>query len=585
MDLTRRNVMRGALAAVSASRADAQAAAQGGSDFYQVLIRANSEAVPASIREAQSPGPPRAGIRRTGTALETLTAAFCAPESSYSRSADLVAPLEQASLTLLKAQHADGTIDSGNLNSPPDTGFVLESVCRGLAVLRRIDDARLNPVRDNLGRFILAAAQAQVTGGVHTPNHRWVICSALARINSLFPAEKYVRRIDQWLGEGIYIDADGQYSERSTGTYSTVVDNALVTMARLLNRPQLLDPVRRNLTMNLYYTHPNGEVETVASRRQDAGTAANVVRYYLPYRYLAIRDQNRVFAGMADLIEQRLSAQTLATGPLLSFLEEPILKQKMPAADSVPTDYVKVFANSGVARIRRGNISATVFGGSDWPLGVASGLSSNPTFFTFRKGAAVLDSVRMACNFFSEGAFHSEGLAATQGAFVLHQRFEVPYYQPLPESDRNPRGDYQLTPARDARFWSKLNFPRRAMSEVQTLDQKITVTEKNGAFELQFEITGHDGVPVTIEMAFRPGGAFSGALEEDAESRISMLKSGFGKYSVGADSIEFGPGESAHRFVNLEGHSYAAHRGSLKPGGHCVYITGFTPFRKTVKIQ
>src|SRR5206468_64287 len=154
---------------------------------------------------------------------------------------------EQASAILLGVQHPDGTIDSGNLNSPPDTGFVVETVSTALAVLRRNGDLRLSPVQDRLGAFLRAAGEALVAGGVHTPNHRWVVCSALARIHSLFPAAKYVNRIDEWLGEGVYIDSDGQFEERSTGIYSRVTDNALVTMARLLNRPALLDPVRRNL--------------------------------------------------------------------------------------------------------------------------------------------------------------------------------------------------------------------------------------------------------------------------------------------------------------------------------------------------
>jgi hypothetical protein len=191
----------------------------------------------------------------------------------------------------------------------------------------------------------------------------------------------------------------------------------------------------------------------------------------------------------------------------------------------------------------------------------------------------------MACNFFSEGVFRSEGVKVDRGSYVLHQRFDVPYYQPLPENERNPNGDYALTPARDARFWSKLNFPRRVQSNVQSLDQKITVAEKDGGFELRFDITGHDGVPVTIELAFRPGGAFSGPVEEDKESRIFLLKDGSGKYTVGQDAIEFGPGGSAHRFLNLEGHTYTAHRGSLKPSGHCVYITGLTPFQRAVFIR
>ena len=48
------------------------------------------------------------------------------------------------------------------------------------------------------------------------------------------------------------------------------------------------------------------------------------------------------------------------------------------------------------------------------------------------------------------------------------------------------------------------------MSNVQVLDQKVTVTENQGLFELHFDITGHNRVPYTVELAFRPGGAGSG---------------------------------------------------------------------------
>jgi hypothetical protein len=42
-----------------------------------------------------------------------------------------------------------------------------------------------------------------------------VISAALARINKLYPNKKYIARIEEWLGEGVYIDSDGHYPERS----------------------------------------------------------------------------------------------------------------------------------------------------------------------------------------------------------------------------------------------------------------------------------------------------------------------------------------------------------------------------------
>jgi hypothetical protein len=589
MEISRRGFVRDALGAAAAlagwpgsSVAGASDTAQPGDDYYGKLVKANDASLPPVIERVKGSAG-RFNVRSVGEAVDALAAAYCAPESSYYKADALLAPLESAADKLLSAQHGDGTIDSGNLNSPPDTGFVVQTVCTALTVLRRMNLPQLSSIDDKLGKFLLAAGGALTTGGIHTPNHRWVVSSALAQLNALFPSAKYVDRIDDWLGEGIYCDADGQFEERSTGIYSRVVDNALITMARLLPRPELLEPVRRNLEMNIYYMHPNGELETVGSRRQDQTMTAWISNYYLQYRYMAIKDQNRRFAAIARLAEQIGLDRAEDKIPLIEFLEEPIYRRQLPEPEALPSDYARFFSNSALARIRRGDTSATVYGGSDWPLGISSGLASNPTFFNFRKGDAVLESVRMMPNFFSEGPFRSEGMKAEGNRYALRQELHVPYYQPLPRNMRNSRGDYPLTHAGN-RFWSKLNFPERQKSNIQTLEQKVTATESAGAFELAFDVGGHDRVPVAIELTFRSGGKLEGTDPGATRPNLHFLREGTGRYAVGNDVISFGPGQADHEIVGAGAASYEASSGLTQPEGYRVYITGFTPFVKTLTI-
>jgi hypothetical protein len=588
--MTRRKVVTNAVAALATSAAanslNAQnPRAQGAEDaFFLRLLASSNKSVEQVIQL-----PPANPGRRVGRGanVAALVAAYCAPESSYYRSVVLIHLMEKAAQAFVNAQNRDGTLDAGNLASPPDTAFVVEALTAALTVIRRSNDPLLSATAAALSKFLLGAGEPIATGGIHTPNHRWVVCSALARINSLFPSAKYVNRIDEWLDEGIDIDSDGHFSERSPN-YARVTVDALVTMARLLNRPKLLEPVRKNLDLTLHCLHPDGEIETVASRRQDQNGSISIANFYLQYRYLAILDQNPAYAAVVRLIEGKQGEGLIeGANPVIYFMEDPVLRKPLPAGGTIPSDYAKLIPRSSLVRIRRGAVSASVYGGSDWPLGVASGLASNPTFFTLRKGQAVLESVRMSGQFFSLGVFRSEGLAADGNRYALRQHYDVPYYQPLPKNLRNPQGDYPLTPAKDGRFWSKLDFPRRPMSNIQSLDQRVTVTEKQGQFELEFNIAGHDRVPYTIELAFRSGGKLEGALQEvpSRDGKVLVLKEGLGLYRVGSDVIEFGPGQADHQSFNLSGHSYAAHGTALRTNGICVYITAFTPFRRVITIR
>jgi len=263
---------------------------------------------------------------------------------------------------------------------------------------------------------------------------------------------------------------------------------------------------------------------------------------------------------------------------LFHFLENDVLLQSLPQSIAPSDNYEKLLTTSKLLRIRRGNTTATLFGGVDWPLIIASGRSCSPNFFSYRKGNAVLKYMRLSSSFFGLGYFYSDGLKKDGNTYLLHKKLIAPYYQPLPKNLRNSKGDYKLTPSTDDRFWNKMDFENRPVSNVKTQDTSISFIETNGTVELSIEVKGLKGVPVTIELCFAEGGKLAGTTAAAGEGN-NFLESGTATYESGGDTITFGPGAVTHKTItNLEGERYSTHFGSLRTKGMYVYITGTTPF-------
>lgn len=522
--------------------------------------------------------------RKLGYDFSTLAASYCFEGSAYFHSPLIVPKLKILVAGLLKSQTPDGTVNIGNLESPPDTAFLVELLAAGAFILVKDNSGELAEVSDDIKKFLTRAGEALTTGGVHTPNHRFVISAALARLNSLYPNKKYVNRIEEWLNEGIYMDADGHYPERS-GNYSEVENTSLITIGRLLNKPSLFNYVRKNLEMTYYYIEPNGDLVTNDSRRQDQYIGKTVTSFYLHYRYLAIRDNNKNFAAIAAMIENTEGFEKdVINKSLFHFLENSLLQKELPVATPPAENFEKLFTTSNLLRVKKGKTTATLFGGVDWPLIIASGRSNSPNFFSYRKGKAILKYMRLSSNFFSTGYFYSDGIKKEGSKYKLYKKLTVPYYQPLPVNKRNSKGDYKLSPSTDGRFWNKMDFENRPVSNVKNLETAIYFSETNGSGELDIQVSGLVGVPVTIELCFLEGGKLTGVTTQGDEN--SFLENGTGTYEFGGDTIQFGPGAVAHKTITgLEGERYSTHFGNLKTSGMHVYLTGVTPFTHKLKFS
>jgi hypothetical protein len=519
--------------------------------------------------------------RRVARNVRRLVAGYVGERSSYHHDPAIPERLQLLVEELGLRQHRDGTYDVGNLHSPPDTAFLIQDLCVAWELLDGDDQAVTAPVRSAVHRILQKAGPALASGGIHTPNHRWEVSAALARINHILPDQRFVDRIDAWLAEGIDAAPDGIYSERSSTYAAEVTNPSLLTIAWRQDRPELIEFVRRNLEATLHLLEPNGEVDVVASRRQDQFQIRDVWWYLLQFRELALLDGDGRFAAVAEGILRRGTGEL--GDCLAEVLERPELAAPLPQATEVPADFVEEFPSQASVRIRRGSRTATIFGGTDFhelPV-IASGLSTNPTFFKMRQGEALLDSVRLAPQFYGTGHFRSEYLRRSAPTVLeLGAEIKVPYYQPLSPQHLAPDGRYALTP--DGRFYAAMDFAQRAR-DYRRLRTAITVAEVDHGFDLTFELAG-SAAPYAIELCFRLGGVLSG-VEAIDDCGNYQLVSGHGVYAVGDDRIEFGPGSGAARVAMDPGERYRMLNGTLVPAGLRVYLTSQAPGRHVLELR
>jgi hypothetical protein len=436
----------------------------------------------------------------TPAVMAAWSASLVNPESRYYRNSELLRALSCAADFMLNRQHNDGTISPGwtNFNSPPDTAFVVGGYAQIYQLLQRSGWPASVEAAAKIKLFLERAIPALLTGGCHTPNHRWVITAALAQLYELFGMPELLQRAGQWLDEGMDITADGEWTERSNGIYNVVSDISLYHTARVLNRPELLHYVRSNLRMMAYMIHPNGEVVTDYSGRQDLGQAYNMSNYFLVYRLMAVHDRDSLFAGMSDFSASYLSQykEGVNNHPMIGvllFSSDTSDLERLP----LPIRYHKTFNfqhplkehlnlindvghhmhiehssmhlafGAPVVRIRDNDDSVTM-------------MAKAPSFFSLRHGQARLLGLKLASNF-SPGVVKFDELSKEGSLYKLASSLEKGYYGPVPVEqlpDIPNRG--QLSP------WYLLPHQYRPVTHVQK--HSLSVEMEQGTNEWSIRI-------------------------------------------------------------------------------------------------
>ncbi|HEY5918818.1 MAG TPA: hypothetical protein VIU13_15485 [Chryseolinea sp.] len=529
-------------------------------ELLEQLIKLNDENIPKALsKQLTAKSSPYYGavydgdsiLSPIGTAglIQTLMCGYVSRESKYYNSREILDRMMLAARALLTFQHNDGTIDllQTNFHSTPDLAFTIYPLALSYSILLQHKQLKYQNLPALIKEYMLKAGGALTIGGIHTPNHRWVVCGALAWLNHFFPNPKYHARVEQWLAERIDVDPDGQYQERSTAIYTPVSNRVLLDVAKRMKVDSLYDVVRKNLNLTFYFVHSNGEIATESSVRQDKYVKSNMYAYYLAYNYMALRDKDSRYSGMVSYIQNTAKVDQLGY-MLPHFIEDPSLLQDLPEPTPIPTNYHKYFKYSDIVRIREGNVDMSI-------------ILNNPTFFNYFKGNAALESVRLSAAFFGKGQFESVGIEKEGNTYILTSNVDGPYYQPLPE----------MKIPDSVETWRNIPRIERDQSEIQTLYTKIYLTPDGGKVRIRVSVDGPKNLPISLELGFRTGGKLENVTPKKGIKDAYLIADGeFATYRNGDDKIKIGPGTGAHKWTQL--------RGALpKVEGECVYFTNYAP--------
>ncbi|MDR6726408.1 hypothetical protein J2W91_004919 [Paenibacillus amylolyticus] len=574
--------------------------------MYRQLVNSNDRAVERGMaRQMLDPEnryyggtiDPYTGVawvnHTTGTPTDMCYwgAALSNPDSIYYRDEALLDRLLLATEFVLRLQHEDGSISPGwtNYHSPPDTAFVVVGYSQLYQLLVKQEWAPLEPVLNNIRLFLERTIPVMLTGGCHTPNHRWVLCAALGFLHDIFGLEEAVQRAEQWLAEGMDITPDGEWTERSNGIYSAVSDIMLIHAARLLNRPELLEPVRLNLRMMVYLVHPTGEIVTDYSGRQDLGSVHDLSPYYLPYAILARLDEDPLFAGMAAWAGDTLNDPGVCSvNTLVRLLLEPELQQMSGSQDVLPEQYevilnehfvrasylaqMEAVGHHGrishsrmhtdfgapVARIRDGETSVTV-------------MTEVPPFFALRHGKVRLLAVQLA-SYFNPGYIPMQDMTRLPQGYRLTGEQKKGYYDPIPANELPETASSDISP------WYLLPHQSRRHTHEQTFRVGAEVLHTENGWTMH--LTGEEPEDIMMQLSFVFGSEGELTYEDGTETSDGhhLWSSGNLRYTCGEDWIEICGGEAGHLAPSVR-------EAKLPDKCKVVLVNFMTPFDKTIYIS
>lgn len=538
---------------------------------YQDMVQAADRATESLLRDMiRKEGHPHHGgfLNRedlmvhpgqSAGAMLVFSSCYCCPDSAYYLDQALREAMGFALDHCFRMQRPDGTFDLliSNFNSSPDTGFMMHSLARAWRILDRYTIRPEDRIlQDRLASLIGKAADGMCNGGFHTPNHRWVIAAGLLLAYGILGKPEWKNMALLYLGEGIDVDENGEFTEKSTGVYNYVNDNALMIIGEELEEELYFDLARKNLDLTLCYLEPDGSLFTQNSVRVDKGEG-DTSRRFLPHHYYhlyllsAFLRDDPVHRGFADLLHRDKPQNALWL-----YLLKPGLREFEGEIMPIPEEFERFFPASRIVRNRRGDLSVTLLAGG------------SPNFLFVQKGS-LRCHMRLCSSFFAVGQFCPGTIEKTSEGYRMSFAASGSYRLPF---DTPP----------NTSVWSEMDHTKRRTVNHLNLIFAVdfTFTEHGVCFRVQ--VSGCDRVPLKLECCFTGNCVMTGEKFTMKATPGEWVIPGKGHVTAEMEGhrIRVGPAFASHRYA-------AGMRGSVLPSrqDYTVYFTEFTPVDTMVWIE
>ena len=460
--------------------------------FSKMLARHERLTARTLSLQCMNPGSPECGAfvepdlnvdtRTCAFHLAHLAEAYLIPESRYYHQPEIRQALERGFCWLLSHRRPEGCLDltSCNFDSAPDTAFSVNEVIRAWWLLEK-DGPDQSPWLALLMRQLIeGCCEGVMKGGFHTPNHRWAIAACLKHATHICSRPDFSERADVYLGEGLDIDREGEFAERSGGIYNLVNDEQMIRLYLATGDRLYLEAARSNLLMMLNYFDPDGSVFTQNSTRQDQGKKVYPEGYFGLFLLVGWLLQDENLAAYSEFCWEASVSRGRVPSFLAWFVLYPELETygtRVAWQDEKITRVRRLFPASRIGRCRRGEWSCTVMAGK-------------PDFLYFQHGDNTV-SLTVYQNVCAQRNFIPDVIEETPQGFRLTAKAESWYYLP-----------FQQGQTETSDWWAMDNAHKREKQIRDVLTTSVDVIIRENGVDLILKNEGLSHVPVRLEWRF-----------------------------------------------------------------------------------